>query len=134
MNTIRVAAAAGVLLLAQAKTTRDGVYTAAQARRGDMVYARACASCHGADLAGDGQASPLAGKDFATTWSGQPLGDLFERIHATMPADAPGTMKTADVADVIAYILEKSASPAGPSELPADRKALTDITFELQKP
>ena len=135
MNTILVAAgAAGILLAGQAKTTQDGVYTAAQARRGGMVYARACASCHGADLAGDGQASPLTGKDFATTWNGQPLGDLFERIHATMPADAPGTLKTADVADVIAYMLEKSACPAGPAELASDQQALKDITFIAPKP
>ncbi len=135
MKSLILAGVAGaVLALAQAKTTQDGIYTAAQARRGVIVYERACASCHSADLSGDGQASPLAGKDFTATWSGQPLGDLFERIHATMPADSPGTLKTTDVADVIAYMLEKNTAPAGPSELPAVQKALKDITFIAAKP
>jgi mono/diheme cytochrome c family protein len=134
MKTIIALAVGAILLPAQVKTTQDGVYSAAQAKRGALVYEGACASCHGADLAGDGQSSPLTGKDFATTWNGQPLGDLFERIHATMPADAPGTLKTADVAAVIAYILEKSAFPAGLSELPADQKSLKDVTFIAPKP
>jgi mono/diheme cytochrome c family protein len=127
-------ALAAVLIAAQATTTQDGVYTAAQATRGATVYADKCASCHSADLAGDGQATPLAGKEFISAWSTQPLGDLFERIHATMPADAPGTVKPADVADVVAFILQKNAAPEGQSELPADRQALRRITIVAPKP
>jgi S-disulfanyl-L-cysteine oxidoreductase SoxD len=123
-----------VLLFAQAKTTQDGVYTAAQATRGEAVYGQKCTSCHGADLAGDGQASPLAGKDFHTSWSDQTLNDLFERIRATMPADAPGSLKPEEVADVIAYILNKNDMAAGETELPADASALKAIKFTAPKP
>jgi mono/diheme cytochrome c family protein len=126
-------ALAALLLVAQAKTTQDAVFTAAQATRGETVYGQKCASCHGPDLAGDGQASPLAGKDFTVVWTDQSLGDLFGRIHATMPADAPGTLKPSEVADLTAFILQKNAFPEGTSELPAEEAALKDIKIIAPK-
>ncbi len=44
----------GAALLAGAaqRTTRDGVFTAAQADRGKVVYERFCSSCHLEDLSG----------------------------------------------------------------------------------
>ena len=74
-------AIAAVLLMAvaQPRTTRDGVYTEAQAKRGADVYEKACASCHAPNLSGSGQAPPLADADFAKEWDAQPLSDLFER-------------------------------------------------------
>ena len=35
-----------MVVSAQGKSTQDGVYTAAQATRGEAIYTRACASCH----------------------------------------------------------------------------------------
>jgi mono/diheme cytochrome c family protein len=125
---------ATVLLFAQAKTTQDGVYTAAQAARGETVYGQKCTSCHAADLAGDGQAAPLVGKEFQAGWSDQSLNDLFERIRATMPADAPGSLQPAEVTDLIAFILSKNDMKAGDSELPADPPALKTIKFAAPKP
>jgi mono/diheme cytochrome c family protein len=126
MKTVMLAA---VLVAAQAKTTADPVYTAAQARRGETVYATSCASCHAPDLSGSGQATSLTGKDFNDAWNGQTLGDLFDRIQTTMPADAPGTLKPAEAADVIAFILSKASFPAGETELPAETAALKQIAF-----
>jgi S-disulfanyl-L-cysteine oxidoreductase SoxD len=120
---------AAFVVITQAKTTVDSVYTAAQARRGEAVYEASCASCHAPDLSGSGQASSLTGKDFNDAWNGQTLADLFDRIQTTMPADAPGTLKPAEVADVIAFILSKGAFPAGETELPAEAAALKEITF-----
>jgi len=126
MKTIILAA---VLVAAQTKTTADSVYTAAQAKRGETVYGASCSSCHAPDLSGSGQASSLIGKDFNDAWDGQTLADLFDRIQTTMPADAPGTLKPADSADVVAFILSKGNFPAGEVELPADAAALKAITF-----
>jgi mono/diheme cytochrome c family protein len=125
---------AAILVFAQGRTTQDGVYTAAQAKRGETVYGAACINCHAPDLSGSGQASSLAGKDFNAAWNGVPLSDLFERIRDTMPADAPGTLKPAEIADAIAYILSKADLPAGPTELAADPADLKAITFMTQKP
>jgi mono/diheme cytochrome c family protein len=127
--TMVVVAGSMIFLAMQAKTTQDGVYTEAQATRGEAVYGKACASCHGPSLDGDGQAPPLAGKEFEDEWKGAPLSDLFERIRVTMPGDAPGTLKPAEVADVMAYLFSRATFPAGPSELSSDVAALKAITF-----
>ena len=126
----RVAALAVLLaVVAQAQTTKDGVYTEAQAQRGEDVYAKSCASCHAPDLSGSGQAPALADAGFAAEWDKQPLADLFERIRTTMPADAPGTLPPAEVADVMAFLFRKAQMPAGPTALPSDAAALKAIAF-----
>jgi mono/diheme cytochrome c family protein len=126
-----IVAAAGALLLlgAQAKTTQDGVYTDAQVKRGEATYGKACASCHQTNLEGDGQAPSLAGKDFDSEWNDQPLADLLERIRATMPGDAPGTLKPAEAADVLAFMLAKGGQPAGQTDLPSDAAAIKTIKY-----
>ena len=128
------AAAALLLLLGQAQTTRDGVYTDTQAKRGEEIYAKSCASCHAPDLSGSGQAPALADVDFAKEWDNQPLSDLFERIRTTMPADAPGTLKPAEVADVMAFLFSKARMPAGSIELPSDAATLNAIRFAAPAP
>jgi len=128
------AAAALLLLLGQAQTTRDGVYTDTQAKRGEEIYAKSCASCHAPDLSGSGQAPALADVDFAKEWDNQPLSDLFERIRTTMPADAPGTLKPAEVADVMAFLFSKARMPAGSIELPSDAATLNAIRFTAPAP
>ena len=129
-----IVAAAAVLLVAESRTTRDGVYTDAQAKRGEEFYGKACVSCHAADLSGSGQAPALADADFVKEWTDQPLADLFDRIQATMPADAPGTMKPAEVADVMAFILARAHMPSGAADLPSEKAALKSITFAAPKP
>ena len=37
----------------QPRTAKDGVYTDAQAKRGQALYTDRCAQCHGATLGGD---------------------------------------------------------------------------------
>ena len=123
-----------ILVSAQGKTTADGVYSAAQAKRGEVVYTKACAGCHQPDLSGDGQTPALAGKDFNMDFNDGSVGDLFERTRISMPADKPGSLPPADVADVIAFILSKGHFPTGQSELPADLAALKAIMFVSAKP
>jgi mono/diheme cytochrome c family protein len=117
-----------------ARTTWSGVYTDAQATRGETVYAQQCAGCHAPDLSGDGQAPPLQGKDFNTGWNDTAMSDLFERIRVSMPADAPGSLKPPDIADLLAFLLSKGGFPAGQTELPSEVVALKPIKFLTQKP
>jgi mono/diheme cytochrome c family protein len=124
-----LAAQAWILASAQGRTTLDGVYTDAQAQRGEAVYARSCAGCHQPDLSGDGQTPALVGKEFNMDWDDLSIGDLFERTRISMPADAPGSLEPAEVADVIAFLLNKGTFPAGLAELPSDLAALKDIKF-----
>jgi mono/diheme cytochrome c family protein len=127
------AAAVALLLVAQGRTTEDGVYTDAQAKRGEETYAKACASCHAADLSGGGQAPALADADFIKEWNEQPLSDLYDRIQATMPADAPGTMKPIEVVDIMAFIFAKAHMPSGSADLPSETAALKGIRFVAPK-
>jgi polar amino acid transport system substrate-binding protein len=121
-----------ILVSAQGKTTADGVYTEAQAGRGQKIYSASCASCHGDDLSGGGQTPALAGKDFNADWNDLAMSDLFDRTHLTMPADKPGTLKLEETADVLAYLLQKGNFPAGSTELPADPAALKTIKFVVK--
>jgi len=123
------------VLFAQAsRSIWDGVYTAEQAKRGADLYRKQCASCHGEALEGKGQTPPLAGDDFTSTWNGQKLADLFDRIQISMPADHPGTLRREQNADIVAYLLSYGKFPAGQSELGNDPEILDRIRFETERP
>jgi len=123
-----------ILVAAQGKTTIDGIYSEAQAARGEKVYAASCTTCHGDDLSGGGQTPPLAGKEFNSDWNDLSMGDLYDRTHLSMPADKPGSLTPEQTVDVIAYLLKKGSFPAGPADLPTDTAALKAIKFVSPKP
>src|ERR1700676_3706232 len=83
---------AGLLAAQTTRSVWDGVYTSAQAQRGAALYANNCASCHGTALGGGESAPPLTGGEFSSNWYGLTVGDLFERIRTTMPANRPGRL------------------------------------------
>ncbi|MEQ1886671.1 MAG: c-type cytochrome [Bryobacteraceae bacterium] len=114
-------------------STKDGVFTADQAKRGDALYATHCASCHGVKYEGRNQAPPLAGPEFAMNWDGQPLSDLLEKMQTSMPGDKPGSLSARENADILAAMLRENGFPAGSAELPADGADLKGITFTAGK-
>jgi mono/diheme cytochrome c family protein len=124
----------GALVAQQAKTSWDGVYSEAQATRGKAVWAEACASCHGAELAGGDMGPGLAGRDFLTNWNDLSVGDLYDRIRTSMPQNAPGSLKAEQNADVLAFILQKNGFPAGAQDLAAQGDALKKINILAAKP
>jgi mono/diheme cytochrome c family protein len=128
---LALSAAIAVKLAAQTgSSVLDGVYTEDQAKRGEAVAGKFCTSCHGPDLTG-GEAGPtLVGLEFIGNWSNLTLADLFDRVHATMPADAPGTLTEPQTSDVASYILKLNKYPAGTAELPSDMAALKNIKIE----
>ena len=112
----------------------DGVYTNEQAKRGEALYAEQCASCHGLTLNGGEMAPPLTGGEFSSNWNGLTLGDLFDRIRTTMPANSPGQLNREKTADILAEILSVNQFPAGSAELPRQSEVLKEIRFEATKP
>ena len=123
--------------LAAAQTTRsvwDGVYTPEQAGRGDALYAANCASCHGTALTGGESAPPLTGGEFFSNWNGLTVGDLFERIRITMPADGPGRLTREQDADILAFMLSVSQFPPGKTEMEHQTEVLKQIRFDSAKP
>ena len=119
---------------ADSRSVWDGVFTEEQARRGEAVYQKECAACHGDQLTGGESAPPLTGGGFQANWSGLTLGDLFDRIRKTMPQSAPGRLTRQQDADVLAFMLSVNKFPAGKSELYRQSEMLKEIRFESKKP
>jgi mono/diheme cytochrome c family protein len=112
---------------AQSPTVWDGVYTSAQAMRGQTAYQEHCAVCHGDGLRGTDEGPALAGRTFEQHWFEDSLNNLATKIRTTMPADAPGSLPEAAYLDIVAYVLEENGFPAGRTELPRDAQLLARI-------
>ncbi len=116
----------------------DGVFTEAQATRGQAVYPGACGTCHGRRLNGapddpDMRSTPpLARARFLRVWEGRSLATLFEYTRATMPEDNPNSLADQEYVDVIAYMLTVGRMPAGDYELQPDPQSLARVVIQPQ--
>ena len=119
---------------AESRTVWDGVYTEDQAKRGESIYRKECAACHGDMLTGGESAPPLTGGAFLANWNGLTMGDLFDRIRKTMPQSAPGRLTRQQDADILAFMLSVNKFPAGKTELYRQLEMLKEIRFESAKP
>jgi len=119
---------------AESRSVWDGVYTEDQAKRGEAIYRKECAACHGAMLTGGESAPPLTGGPFLANWNGLTMGDLFDRIRKTMPQTNPGRLTRQQDADILAFMLSVNKFPAGKTELYRQSEMLKEIRFESAKP
>jgi S-disulfanyl-L-cysteine oxidoreductase SoxD len=102
---------------AQSRNVLAGVYSDAQAARGEAIYETRCAKCHeGADVDGP----PLKDAPFIDRWREDTLESLHSFLKANMPQDAPGKLEDAGYRDVVAYILKMNTFPPGAGELTAE--------------
>ena len=123
------------------RTVQDGIFSDAQATRGQALYAQRCAGCHGPALQG-AQAPPLTGDSFKAKWRQEPLSGLFIKIRYTMPpapaptaavAGQPDTVPAVaprltpeQGADLVAHVLKTNGYPAGKTDFAAaDAKSST---------
>ena len=113
----------------------DGVYTEAQASRGERQYGRSCEHCHGVDMAGDpvDEVPSLVLDSFMTEWSGRSVKDLFDAVKRSMPKDKPGSLGTGAYVDVVAYLLQANKFPSGAKELDRSPDRLAPIVIERAK-
>jgi hypothetical protein len=102
------------------KTIWDGVYTVAQADRGQRAVQQNCGACH--------TPAEWANKVFMASWSGRSIGELHTHLRTTMPFDSPGRLSAAQYTDIVAYMLKLNDVPAGDNELPSEGEALEKIT------
>ena len=112
------------------KTSLDGIYTDAQAVRGEGLYKTNCGHCHRDNLTGGGSeagAPPLVGPIFTVQWREQPVSEVFLKIGLTMPKNKPDSLTPVVVADILAFMFKVNEMPAGTEELPADLEALKQI-------
>jgi mono/diheme cytochrome c family protein len=107
---------------------------------GERIYAERCAACHGKSGT-EGPADILVGRE---PREGFPFGrdpnipktignywpyatTLFDYVRRAMPANAPGSLRDADVYDVVAYLLFRNEII--PSDAVVDRTSLPKVTM-----
>jgi alcohol dehydrogenase (cytochrome c) len=101
------------------RTAAPGPYTAAQAASGRAVYQASCAGCHGADLGGQGNASPLTGGLFMGSWGDRTTADLLGFLQGAMPPSNPGSLGDEAYLNVVAFILDYNGARPGNQPLTA---------------
>ena len=109
---------------AAAKTTLSGIYTAAQAAKGEDVYFAMCVTCH--------PKGTYAGAGFKSNWNNRPLWDLWDWISNKMPKNDPGSLTPAEVVQLMAYILQQNKMPAGTAPLQPNEKAMYSIKIQIK--
>jgi cytochrome c553 len=93
------------------------VFTAEQAARGKTMFATTCATCHGADLSG-GSGPVLRGDIFLNHWMEGSLDALSAKVKSMPPNRA--NLGDNAYADLVAFLLDANAFPAGAQELKTD--------------
>ena len=134
LATVFAAGIGRTVVTAQAKkTVWTGIYTAEQSAKGKTLANENCAPCHGADIKGGDLAPTLSGNDFIGHWYDAKLSELADKVALTMPANAPGSLKSDEYAAVLAYMLEVNGVPAGMETLQMDKPTLDSIMI-VKKP
>jgi mono/diheme cytochrome c family protein len=138
----------------------EGVYTFAQAERGESLYSGECSECHGflwvssgapsvaaapppggnlialaiggerVDMSNPPVAPSLDDDNFLQRWEGQTLSSLYLFVRQSMPQENPGTLSDQMYTDIIAFLLAINDFPEGEQELAPDTTALSDILLQ----
>ena len=104
-------------------STLDSVYTTDQAARGKDVYLGSCRSCH--------TPASHTGATFEKRWKGKHLSDLYTYVATKMPGNDPGSLSPDAVADVVAYLLQLNAMPAGAQEIYPEADSLKKFRIDV---
>jgi quinohemoprotein ethanol dehydrogenase len=108
------------------KLSSDGSF-AEQALRGKDEYDKSCGSCHGQDLGGRDPAPALTGDAFSVHWLGRTVGDLFGKVHSTMPQTKPDSLSHQTYLDIVAFMLRANNIPVGKDSLKDDPATLKNL-------
>ncbi len=104
------------------KTVLDGVFSEAQARRGQAAYTANCGACHGSALEGV-SAPELNSSHFLERWREDTLDTIYSYIKDNMPLgrapDAP-RIPDNDYVDILTHILHVNGYRTGETDLTAD--------------
>ena len=108
---------------ADSRTVNDAVYSKAQAKVGEKLYADHCILCHDRKYF----------RPVLKRWEGQPLGILFTVMSTSMPESNPGFLMEKEYVDILAYILSLSRYAPGDTELDYRNGALNEITVAARQ-
>jgi mono/diheme cytochrome c family protein len=109
-----------------AGSTLAGVYSEAQATRGETVYKSTCLECH---VPGD-----YTGDAFKSKFVGGTAFDMWELIRSTMPQNNPSSLTNEQYTDVVAYLFKLNELPTRSADLPANKDSLKAIKVEAKPP
>ena len=104
------------------RTTGDGVYTAAQAEAGAVLFVEVCQNCHIPDW--------HIARGFYAKWHGRQLAELLTYVRREMPQTDPGVLTPEEYAAVTAYLLRLTGMPAGPEAINPDPATLGGIRID----
>jgi len=99
-------------------TTADGIFTAAQAQRGEDLFDGVCSECH--------DAGDWTEAGFKNRWADQSVYQLWYYINDRMPYDDPWSLSRQQVTDVLTFILQLNGLPDGAAELGTDDDTIDD--------
>jgi len=103
-------------------TTADGIFTLAQAERGEDLYGEVCAECH--------DASDWTDIGFKGRWEDQSVFQLWYYINDRMPYEDPFSLSRQQVTDALTYILSLNGLPTGDQELATDDDSIDDYWIQ----
>ena len=117
---------AGTAWSADAPATSS--YTEDQFERGEVLYKKECALCHGLEL-DDGAAPAIVGSTFRKTWSmlGANVAELYNRIATTMPPRQDNFLSEDQNLDILSYLLGRNNVLRGTEALRNDYDYLAAI-------
>ena len=126
-----LAAGAGLFAgagVAQAPSLQRRLSPRPRPSAGRAAYAANCMTCHQANLAGEGDALPLAGKTFMAAWGKRTTADLYNTIRTSMPYGNPGSLDAKTYASLVAFILQANgAKPGATAFTPATAVKISTI-------
>ena len=108
---------------ADPRTVNDMVYSKAQAKVGEKLYADNCLLCHDKKYF----------RPVLKRWEGQSLSIMFTVMSTSMPESNPGFMTEKEYVDILAYILSLSRYAPGDAELDYQNGALNEITVAARQ-
>ncbi len=114
---------AGAAAAAEPRTVNDQVYSKAQAKIGEKLYADHCLLCHDKKYF----------RPVLKRWEGQPISVLFTVMSTSMPESNPGFLTEKEYVDILAYILSLSRYAAGDTELNYQDGTLNELTVEARR-
>src|SRR5436190_6175316 len=125
------AALYGVLQLA-GQQGAAAPFTAQQADAGRTAYQTNCSGCHAADLSGIGNALPLSGLPFTSSWGNRTAGDLVGFMEGAMPPNNPGGLGEQNYLNIAAFILQSNGARAGNQALAGNSTvAIRSVTGQV---
>jgi mono/diheme cytochrome c family protein len=117
------------------RTILDHVYSEAQAKEGQATYQKVCQTCHGEEMLGEDFVPELVGDDFVARWENHTVGEIVDKIVASMPPDRSVVLTPEQAAAVFARILQANEYPAGDAPLTADAETLAQLKIvKREKP